>query len=1202
MGLQNSGRLVGLLLVGFMVLGGFAQVPPVPGGVRSSRLAGMSGLMQGKDPLFYVDPLSFVDPFIGTAKSAVFTRWGSEGGTYPGAAAPWGMMQLTPETKAEGGYDYGDSAIYFFSCFHHLSGFPGGSAGQIKVMPVVSTGRRDALGGRPFLHRDEKASPGYYRVIFSDDQTLVEATSSGRVGLFRFTFPAHVLPRIFVGGMGNITRKNAHLLQGTSFPVVLRYDRDDNGEEQVKDGVILRWVPSVGKPTVIVLRISVATAGLESAQKNIDKETGGLGFDAVKEKTAGQWRKELSVIDLGDGEDVRNSGNVAQDNVRETPDNNEEKKKIFYTALYHSLLMPWIISDVEGKYRGRDGLVHVTAGKNEYGQFSPWDTFRSLHPLLCLLFPDRQQDMVLSMLDIYRQTGYLPTESMTGNHAVPILVDSWLKGIRGFDSSLAYTAMAKSLVDGPFLQPDMEVYHQRGYIPFTYPESVTRTVEYAYDDWAMGQFSGIAKRGGDIPDGHPKQAIQSDGNSDPLLKRSYAYRNLFNPDEMLLLPRDKDQFKLQPGTTGYKEGDKWVYSFFVPQHPKDLVNLMGGNAAFSDRLDSALSRQSIVFDNETVFHIPYLFNYSGRPDRTEYWIRTIMDTRWSATPGGLPGNDDLGSLSSWYVLSAMGIYPVCPGKPFYDIGAPLFRTMRLHLPGGKQFVIRRRDVGTRDGGIGIRNGGAIDEGIGSWNGREERGRCVYVKSLLVNNKKFDGLLLPHEGIMQGGEMVFEMGAVPCKTSTADRGKDERKGEIGKKEQVFSVGLGTEWEGEPDFRMSDFSVTKKEVRPHELFWVRFSVSNKGSLGTKIVKLLLNGREIGRKNCVVAAGAEVTDSISCRLYPYGVAKLGIEGMKEMDVTVSGDGQETGMSMVEITGLVIRPGIKKGELQKISFTAQNIGGASRSFYIPVKVNDSLVRTDSMLLGPGEKKRLSQNLAVGGDGVQAIGVMEAREYFKVYDRDVESAVLDLAMGGDSVVDRSGFGNQGRVVRGEQMRETGGRAGRQFRGVDGGEKRDTTGLLLFGKDCYVEIPNSLSLDSIGETLTMMAWVYPVTGGEELVDIFTRGDNNVLQVVDNKRLSFFAGGWGRGDCTVDLPADWLGHWHHIAGVCEGSVLRVYIDGEQKGMSRVEGRVNLSGINKWTLGRNEEFPGKRVFNGYLDKVKLFAAPLTGEEIRGITDKE
>jgi hypothetical protein len=325
---------------------------------------------------------------------------------------------------------------------------------------------------------------------------------------------------------------------------------------------------------------------------------------------------------------------------------------------------------------------------------------------------------------------------------------------------------------------------------------------------------------------------------------------------------------------------------------------------------------------------------------------------------------------------------------------------------------------------------------------------------------------------------------------------------------------------------------------------------------------------------------------------MAGVAIEGMKEVGVEVkrTEDGNE--LSPVEITGLVIRPMLRKDEVQRLSFTAQNIGGDRHPFYIPVKINDSLVRTDTMLLEPGEKRMISQELTVEGEGMQVISVRGIRESCKIYSRDEESVLLDLSPNegsGDSVViDRSGFANQGRIIR--------------TSGQVRGEGDSVRGRLLFGKDCYIEVPNSPSLDRMGETITMMAWVYPVAGGEGLVDLFTKGDNQVLQVIDNKSLSFFAGGWGRGDCTVDLPIDWLGHWHHIAGVCEGSTLRLYIDGVQKGIARVEGRVNLSGINKWTLGRNEEFPHQRIFNGYMDKMKVYAAPLTGEEIRSITDKE
>lgn len=1092
------------------------------------------------------DPLAYVDPFIGTARSDVFTRWGNEGGTYPGAVAPWGMMQLTPETRASGGYDHGDSLIYFFSCFHHLSGYPGGSAGELKVMPLGAgvatagtTETAELLKGRPFRHVDEQAGPGYYKVVFSDDHSTVEATTSGRVGLFRYTFPAHVIPRIFSGDIDRATRNDNGRLQASVFPVVLRYDQAITGTEPVTGGVIQRFAPSPSGPTVIVLRISVSDVSIASAKKNIEKETGGLGFDGIRKRTEEQWRKILSVVNIGD------------DGTGKPDEGVRKKKTIFYTALYHASLLPCIISDVEGKYRGLDGSIHTASGKNEYGQFSPWDTFRSLHPLLCLLFPDRQRDMILSMLDIYRQTGYLPTESMTGNHALPILVDSWLKGIRGFDSTLAYEAMRKPLMTPPFLQTDMEVYRRMGYVPFSYPESVTRTVEYAYDDWVLGQFAGVVLHQG------KEHAFWQE--------ESYHYRNLFNSDELLLLPRNGRQFKLQPGTTGYKEGDKWVYSFFVPQHVEDLVNLMGGDTAFAGRLDTALSNQTIVFDNETVFHVPYLFNVAGRPDRTQYWVRKLMKERFSATPGGLPGNDDLGSLSSWYVLSAMGIYPVCPGRPVYAIGSPLFRSVTLHLNNGKQFVIKARGAGEKVGAV--------------W----------------INRQKLEGLEVPHEWIMRGGEMLFEM---------RDTGGYVQGRMAGGESRGLSDTGGAKT-GKPDFRITNCSFSKKEVMPNELFRVRFSISNKGAMGTKIVRLLANGHEVGRRNCLVAAGETLIDSVDCRLYRNGTVQLGIEGMETAAVTVkrvegtgvSPDGKIAGVAPVKVSDLVVQPLLRKGDRQRLSFTVQNIGGEMRSCYIPVQVNDKLVVTDTLLLEPGEKKTVRQELAVGGEGMQLISVMGLRENSKVYDRNEEAVVLDLSMAtepGDSVVpDRSGFGNKGRVVRE-------GSGDDKARGYVRGGGKPAAGQrgLLVGNDCYIEMPGSLSLDSMGETLTMMAWVYPVKGSDGLVDIFTKGDNHVLQVVDNKKLSFFAGGWGRGDCTVDLPEDWLGHWHHIAGVCEGRLLRLYIDGDQKGSASVEGGVNLSNTQVWTLGRNEEFAGQRVFTGYMDGVKIMGAALNEAEIRMI----
>jgi hypothetical protein len=284
-----------------------------------------------------------------------------------------------------------------------------------------------------------------------------------------------------------------------------------------------------------------------------------------------------------------------------------------------------------------------------------------------------------------------------------------------------------------------------------------------------------------------------------------------------------------------------------------------------------------------------------------------------------------------------------------------------------------------------------------------------------------------------------------------------------------------------------------------------------------------------------------------------------------------------------------------QEIHFTARNIGGVPHHFMVPINLDDSLVRTDTLDLQPGERKIITARLVAGMAGWKRIGVGDTSVGYKAYDTDTASLLLDLSMTvkrGDSLVrDRSGFSNDGEIAGDEEKRAE-------------GACSMENGRLLFG-DCYIEVPGSPGLDRMGETITMMTWVKPAGAGESgrgLVDLFSKGDNHVLQVVGGRQLTFFAGGWGRGDCTVDLPSDWLGHWHHIAGVCEGSKLYVYIDGILKGEANVEGRVNLSVSNRWNLGRNEEFPGERIFKGNMDRAKVFAEPLSKEEIAEIYKTE
>ena len=1055
--------------------------------------------------------LQYVNPFVGTAKSNVATKWGSAGGTYPGAVAPSGFIQLSPETRFAKGYNYEDSVICYFSCFGHMSGFPDGSSGHLYVMPVNTDAGFDARTySRKFSHANETAGPGYYKVIFDDNHTIAEATATARAGLFRFIFAAGSRPEIFIGDAMEIKAVSPTVLQAANGNTVINFTEAYVNKKQVNDGWIFTFAAGTKNEKVIGLKLSASAVGYASAQNNIDKEIGARSFEQIRKRASDGWLKKLAIVDV--------------------IDSNEQNKTVFYTALYHSLLIPWVIDDVDGKYKGADDKIHQKTGAHQYGAFSPWDTFRSLHPLLTLLYPDKQNDVILSMLDIYKQTGHLPTESMTGNHAVPVIVDSYLKGINGFSTELAYKAMKSNLVDPPFLQPDMDIYHKNGYIPFTSSESVTRTMEYAYDDWALPQFA--------------KQTAHNDSNYKTLLNRSHSYRKLLNADVLFFLPRNKSDFKLQPGMSGYKEGDKWVYSYFVPQDAKDLINLLGGNKQFAFRLDSALSHSVILFDNETVFHLPYLFNQAGMPELTQKWCRQIMLERFSNSPGGLPGNDDLGSTSSWYVFSAIGIYPVCPGRPIYAIGSPLFQSIKLHLPNGKEFVINST-------GSSVKNS--------------------FIQSIYINGRPWQQLTISHSTLTAGGKMIFNMGS---KASNWPLNKNP-------------VEL-SETKHDPEFKILNFSVTKSTVDPDELLSVKFSVINKGATGTKTVNLTVNGKPYGFKNCLVTSGQIIEDSIQFRLYPIGKSILEIDGMKPIPVLVE-NSKKPATNTYSVTALTAVPMIRLNELQQFGYNIQNIGGLKRVFNIPVIINDSVAFRDTITLDPGEKKSLRHCFFAAKPGLQHVTIDNDRIDYKVYKANKESLLLDLSpveTTVDNLInDKSGFNNKGQIIA-----------------ANTDHTKNINNNLLLGDNCYIEMNAAASLDELGETITMMTWIYPTAVERGLTDIFTKGDANVLQVVGGKSLAFFAGGWGRGDCTIDLPSDWLRHWHHIAGVCNGKMLYVYIDGVLKGTAMADQTANLSVNNKWMLGRNEEFPSERIFHGYMNNAKIFKEALSEEEIFAVFNNE
>ena len=1046
----------------------------------------------------YIDD---VNPFIGTAPTAHLSKWDGHGRVYPGAVAPHGFIQLTPETRvsSEKGYDYRDFSIFFFSCWGHYSGYPNGSSGKGQVMPVENIPAFQSGGSsRPFQHKDEKAIPGYYKVSFSDNNTTVETTASVRSGMFRFKYQNKVTPKIFVGNIGDIELNKNKIVKGSKRNVFIQFNIPWRSAQKNGDGYIFAFEPQAD--STILLKLTTSSVSFENAKKNLEAEIPNWDFDAVKNKTQNLWNEKLSAIEIWD--------------------NSDENKIKFYTALYHSLLVPWIVSDIDGSFQ-RKGKVYKTSGENQYYPFSPWDTFRSLHPLLCILEPEVQNDMIKSMLDLYDQDGRLPNAPMTGYHSIPIIVDSYWKGCNDFDIQLAYKAMQKSLMESPWRYDDMPAYISNGYVPATYQESVTRTVEYAYDNWALSMFAQMLNRMDDYS---------------VLQKRALSYRNLFDPKQLFLVPRNKDGFIFSDTEFGYKEGDKWNYSLFVPQNIRDIINLKGGSKVFSEFLDSAIVCEHIIFDNEPNFHIPYLFNYAGKPSKTQEWISKIREEFFTDGVGGLPGNDDLGSMSSWYVFNALGFYPVTPGVPQYNIGTPMFKKVTIHLPNGNDFVIRAENVSKEN---------------------------KYIQSASLNGKALNNYWFSHAELEKGADLVLEMGPQPSDWATNPE-KD-----------AFSV-----TKKKPEFSVISLNISKKSVISNETFYAKFQIKNAGAAGVKIVKLLANGEEFAQKNVFIDENQTVTDSVCCKLFIPGKSKLWISGSGKSTVIKVKD---SGIQGFEYSDMSVKPLLKPGESQKVSFKIKNIGGIEDATVIKLIQNKKVILTDKIKLAPGEIALQNYSFTGGTEGLNTIQVDTLRNVYKVVAHPREALLTDLSFQHktpECLVDQSGFGNHG-ILHGTSLPESNN---------------------MLGKNFFIEIKNSPSFKGLKNEITMMAWIKASEENTGQSSILTQGDFNVIQMTGNRNIEFFAGGWGRGTCNITLPKEITNEWHHIAGICTGMSLKLYFDGELIASAELNKPTMLSNNANWSVGRNEEFPGQRIFYGSIDDIKVFATVLTEDEIAKIVDDE
>jgi predicted alpha-1,2-mannosidase len=701
-----------------------------------------------------------VNPFVGTA---------GHGHTYPGAAAPFGMVQLSPDTRVEGwdacsGYHYSDSTILGFS-HTHLSGTGVADYGDILMMPTV--GALNILPGDEliprsgyrsrFRHASEKASPGYYSVMLDDYDILAELTATTRVGVHRYTYPATDSANIIIDmkhGLGPDVvlessleiigdrqvagmRRSAGWAKDQWCYFVAEFSKPFSGygisenyslypERRSASGKNIKAYVrfSTKRGEAVTVKVGISAVDLAGARRNLREEARGWDFDAVRARTEKQWDRELGAIEVEGG--------------------TAEQFRTFYTALYHAMLTPNVFSDADGRYRGMDGTIRTAKGFTMYTVFSLWDTFRAEHPLLTIIDQKRTRDFVRSLVAKSQESGVLPvwelganeTWCMIGYHAVPVIVDAFMKGIKDFDVPAAYAAMRHSAMLDHY---GLKEYRAHGYVPGEMEsESVSKTLEYSYDDWCIARMAA---------------AIGNTADAELFTRRAQFYKNVFDPRTGFMRAKENgawvEPFDPAAVTVHYTEANAWQYSFFAPQDISGLMGRMGGMDAFAKRLDELFSAPTglrgrdqaditgmvgqYAQGNEPSHHVAYLYNYAGYPWKTQALVRHIMDTLFTAQPDGICGNDDCGQMSAWYVMSALGIYQVTPGLPVYAIGSPLFQSATIHLENGKTFSIDAP--------------------------RNARGR-PFIQSAALRGRRYSKSYLPHSELMRGGSLVLAMGADP----------------------------------------------------------------------------------------------------------------------------------------------------------------------------------------------------------------------------------------------------------------------------------------------------------------------------------------------------------------------------------------------------------------------------------------------------------
>ena len=747
-------------------------------------------------------PVLAAEPGSPAAAVNVFIGTGADGHTFPGASRPFGMVQLSPDTQVRhfrqsypwaSGYNYADDSILGFS-HTHFSGSGHSDLGDVLLMPYSGDTRLEpGYPERPFTgyrsrfsHDQEKAEPGYYAVRLKDHEVDVELTASDRVGLHRYRFkqgePAKVIldlrtsiynydnknlwSRLRMRDASTVSgmRETRGWAPGRQLYFAIRFSRPIatrqllNREESIEykgfaqpgktpadramvEGKALMGdfqfdVPNDG---TLMVKVAISPVSEDNAIANLD-EMPGWDFDAERGKASKAWNEALGAVSA------------------EAP---APMRTMFYTALYHSMLAPSLYMDRDGSYRGPDNAVHKAKNFRFHSTFSLWDTYRALHPLLTLIQPEqRNADFVRSLVASQQHSPYgilpvwsfhgLETWTMIGYHAVPVIADAYMKGIKGFDAEEALKAMTASAEYGPY--GGLEHYMKLGYVPIDLEkEAASKTVEYAFDDWTIAR---MAEKMG-------KKDVAA-----RYYKRAQNYRNVFDKDTGFIRARKstgefRTPFDPNVSTFGtlYPPGRAWQYSWYMPHDNAGLISFLGGDAGLVSKMDQVFDAKGIdnmyahmedisglighyAHGNEPSHHVAYLYNYAGAPWRTQERLAQIVSTQYSDKPDGLAGNDDLGQMSAWFAFTAMGFYPVAPASNEYVIGRPFLDKATLNLPNGKRFHMRADNLSDAN---------------------------RYIGRVTLNGKPLTRTFLRHEEIVAGGELVFTMQDTPNKEWGKEQG-------------------------------------------------------------------------------------------------------------------------------------------------------------------------------------------------------------------------------------------------------------------------------------------------------------------------------------------------------------------------------------------------------------------------------------------------